>query len=373
MQLADAGAAKLWALALALPGLASTLPARAIEPAPQAASLELRYARYQDFQSQAERMQVSAPSVFVVLPITEQWSARGYAVTDTMSGASPLFHDTLSGASGEGVRDFRRAADVELTRHFERASVSAGFAVSGEDDYLSRALRVAASVDSADRNTSYSASFGYNFDRINSTNDVALGEIKFAQALQFGVTRVLSPQSLLSGSVSYTRGRGYFSDPYKTLDRRPDARSERVLSVRYHRYLAGPDATMRWNYRWYDDSWDVAAHSLEVAWEQSLPRDFTLTPSLRYHTQSAAFFYADPPFGVAFVRGQPYSGDTRLSAFGAGSLGLKLGIPALAGWQSEVKFEFYRQRSAWRAFGSGSPDVELLSARTFEIGIKRAF
>ena len=373
MQLAHAGAAKLWALALALPGLATSLPALAINPPPEAATLELRYSRYQDFQSQAERMQVSAPSMFVVLPISEQWSARGYAVTDTMSGASPLFHDTLSGASGEGVRDFRRAADLELTRHFERATVSAGFAVSGEDDYLSRALRVSASLDSADRNTSYSAGFGYNFDRINSTNDVAVGEIKFAQALQFGVTRVLGPQSQLSASFSYTRGRGYFNDPYKALDRRPERRSERTFALRYHRYLAAPDATMRWTYRWYDDSWEVAAHSLELAWEQSLPRDFTLTPSLRYHAQSAAFFYADPPFGVGFVRGQPYSGDTRLSAFGAGSLGLKLGMPAVAGWQSEVKFEFYRQRSAWRAFGSGSPGVELLSARTFEIGIKRAF
>ena len=46
-----------------------------------------------------------------------------------MSGASPRFHDTLSGASGEGVNDYRTAGDVKLTRYFDRYAIGVGLAV----------------------------------------------------------------------------------------------------------------------------------------------------------------------------------------------------------------------------------------------------
>ena len=52
----------------------------------------------------------------------------------------------------------------------------------------------------------------------------------------------------------------------------------------------------------------------------------SLTPSLRYYTQSAASFYVDPPFGHGFIPVHPYSADTRLTAFGALSAGLDLAL-----------------------------------------------
>ena len=41
-----------------------------------------------------------------------------------------------------------------------------------------------------------------------------------------------------------------------------------------------------------------------IEWAQELPHGFTLTPSLRYTTQSAAFFYFDPVYDA--TSGPPF-------------------------------------------------------------------
>ena len=64
---------------------------------------------------------------------------------------------------------------------------------------------------------------------------------------------------------------------------------------------------------------------LEASWVQPLPGGFTLTPTLRYLTQSAADFYHDPPFPQGSVPGELYTADTRLSAFGAITAGRAAG------------------------------------------------
>jgi hypothetical protein len=112
---------------------------------------------------------------------------------------------------------------------------------------------------------------------------------------------------------------------------------------------------------------------LEAAWIQSLPRGFNVTPSVRYYTQSAAGFYHDPPFPQGFVGGSPYTADTRLSAFGAVTLGLRVAKTFAGGTTADVALNFYRQRSAWRIGGGGSPGLEEFSARWIEFGIEKRF
>ena len=98
-----------------------------------------------------------------------------------------------------------------------------------------------------------------------------------------------------------------------------------------------------------------------------------MTPSLRYYTQSAADFYFDPPFPQGFVFGQPYSADTRLSAFGALTSGVSIVKRLPDGWSFDVKLDFYRQRSDWRLGGGGSPGLEPFSARWIQTGVSKTF
>jgi len=364
----------LLAAALALPGLAATLPVAAEAP-PAAGDVALHFAHYQDFQPGADRIRVNTPSLFVLLPIAEQWALRANVVVDAVSGASPLFHNAVSGASGKGIGDIRRAQDAELTRYHDRGSVAVGYARSREDDYDSDAFRVRASFESVDHNTTWTIGAGTSRDTIDTStsNQIALDEKRRTVDLQAGVTRVLTPVDLLSATVVVSHGTGYYNDPYKAIDVRPDGRDQRSLLVRWHHHFRADDSTLRLHYRWFGDSWDVQAHTIDAAWQKSLGDGWSVTPGLRLYSQSAAEFYFDPPFGSGLEPGKPYSADTRLSAFGAITASLAVEAPLGYGWSGSLRYAFYRQESGWRVFGDGSPGIEPLSARSVELGVRRAF
>src|SRR5207244_4012053 len=73
------------------------------------------------------------------------------------------------------------------------------------------------------------------------------------------------------------------------------------------------------------------SHTFELAWYQPLPNAFAVTPSLRYYTQSAADFFFGPPFGNGLVPGEPYTADTRLSAFGAPTPSIRVDSSSITG------------------------------------------
>ena len=359
----------LLAAALALPGIALPTSDAHAERPPGEGEVGLRYSHYQEFQPGAERIEVVLPALFVLVPVAEDWTIQGQLALDSVSGASPLYHDTLSGASGIGVDDVRRSLDVDATRYFDRASLAFGASVSREDDYDSDAVRAVATFDSADRNRTITVGVGYSDDTIDSVNGVAEHEARNTTDAQVGVARVLTSRDVAQASVTFAHGSGYYDDPYKVLDRRPGSRDERALSLRWNHAYDTPGEVLRVAYRLFDDSWGITAHSVDLAWRHPFANDFVVEPSLRYHSQSAADFYFDPPVGTGFVPGEPYSADARLSAFGAVTAAIKLEVPFGSRWRSDFKLSFYRQKSAWRAFGDGNPDLLPVSARTFEIGL----
>jgi hypothetical protein len=98
-------ASALLAAALALPGIVP-IDARA-QAAPDRGWIELKYLDYRDWQPGADRMTVRSPSLYAAIPLSDTLVAEGSLVFDSMSGASPLYYNTLSGASGDRVTDYR--------------------------------------------------------------------------------------------------------------------------------------------------------------------------------------------------------------------------------------------------------------------------
>lgn len=361
----------LVAAALALPGI---LPMHATaQSVPDQGVVALRYFDYRDWQPGASRMSVRSPSLYALVPLSETLAVEGSFVHDTMSGASPLFYNTLSGASGLGVTDYRTAGDVKLTKYVNGDAFALGMAYSDERDYESHAASVEWRTWSNDRNRTYAFAVGTARDRIDSVNDVAVGKRRETYEYLFGITQVLRADAIVESSFTWSDGRGYYSDPYKLLDVRPDRRQIFTWLTRYNQYLPDVDATIRIAYRYLHDSFGGRSQMVEAAWVQSLPAGFTLTPTLRYLTQGAADFYRDPPFPEHFVPGAPNTADTRLSAFGAITAGVRLAKSFAGGVSVDVAVNLYRQRSGWRAGGGGSPGIEEFSARWIEVGLEKRF
>jgi Protein of unknown function (DUF3570) len=373
-------AASLLSAALALPGLVAgvaatiALPAQA-ESAPEQGSLDLKYLYYRDYQAGAGRMRISAPSFHVLMPLEGQYALEGSFVLDSISGASPLYHDTLSGATGLGVNDLRKAGDLKLTRYFDRAAVGVGFAYSTEHDYVSRAFNLDVRIASDNNNTTLAFGVGHASDDIDSVNLVAQGRSKRTTDMLAGITQVLTPQDIVQSNLTYSVGRGYYDDPYKAIDVRPDHRDQLAWLTRWNHYVSSLDATLRLSARYYRDTFGIRAITLGTEWVQQAG-SWSVTPSLRYYTQSAADFYHGPPFPVGFVPGQTYTADERMSGFGAFTPGIKIARTFAAGWRIDFKAEYYEQRGNWRRLiggGNGSNDLLPMKAQFYQVGLGKNF
>ena len=365
-------AASIMTAALMLPGVQAHA-----ETPPANGSITLGYLNYKDSQPGLDRITVHSPSVSITAPVAGVWSIGASLVSDDVSGASPRYHTAVSGASH--MQDHRTAGDASATRYFERGSVTVGAAYSTEHDYVSRALSVQGSVDSENKNTTWTVGLGHADDRIDPVNKIVSNEKKRTTNLLLGVTQVLTANDIAQLTLTHSAGEGYFSDPYKALDNRPRSRDETTLLARWNHHLAATGGTSRLSYRYYRDTYGVHGHTLGAEYVQPLSQGWTVTPEVRLYTQSAASFYYDPLYdaklGTPFPPGYNGSGymsaDQRLSGFGAVTLGLKVSKQLDKLWSIDVKASVYQQRGSWRLFHDGSPGLEPLRAQTIQIGINR--
>lgn len=372
----------LLAALLLLPGI---LPTSAqAENAPEQGVIALKYLDYRDSQPGLQRINVQSPAVYWLAPIGTHWSLEGSAVADSVSGATPRYHSAISGATTYGgMHDERQAFDLKVTNYQERAAYAVGVSQSDEHDYHSSAASIDARFASEDNNRTWNIGIGVARDRIGSSNDPTLSEHRRTHELQLGVTQALTDRDLVQLALTYSRGEGYFSDPYKFPDQRPDVRTQRIALLRWNHYVEPMAAALRTSYRYYSDSFGIQAHTLTAAWAQALGERLTLTPELRLYSQRAASFYYDTvydaelgePFPPGFFSNPPQyaSADQRLSAFGAISIGLALDWRFADGWQTDVKLTRYEQRASWRWGGGGSPGIDPLRATFLEWGISKRF
>lgn len=253
---ATARGASILAAALALPGIAAHA-----ESAPERAELAVRTLDYQDSQPGLQRIHVRAPSIYALVPLGTRWAVEGSAVSDSVSGATPRWHSAISGATRK-MSDERTAGDVKITRYAERATWSVGAALSDENDYQGRSVSVAGSLASEDNNRTWNFGLGLSRDRIGSTNEASLKEKRRTTEWMVGVTQALTAVDLVQVNLTFNRGRGYFSDPYKEPDIRPRRRDQSVVLLRWNHHLEGISATARTSYRYYQDTFGIRAHTL---------------------------------------------------------------------------------------------------------------
>jgi hypothetical protein len=172
-----------------------------------------------------------------------------------------------------------------------------------------------------------------------------------------GLTRILNKSALLESSLGLTQSRGYQSNPYKAvevafvdpakqegqaggnssadyfydaevvalMEQRPDLRNQGNMSLRYVQHVAATDAALHLGYRYYQDDWGIRAHTFETEWVQPVGEHWSVTPRVRYYSQSAADFYTpylitdqglyskvtDPVYGAIYLDPRAATSTTR--------------------------------------------------------------
>jgi hypothetical protein len=365
--------------ALALPGV--WLPAAHAEGAPENGLVAFRFLHYEDSQPGLKRITVNSPSLYLLLPVGADWSVEGSQVVDQVSGATPRWQTSVSSASV--MREDRAAFDVKVTRYFNRSSYSAGLAHSQEHDYKSNTLALNGAWSSLDNNTTWNIGLASTEDAIQPTNGGVnnIGkQKKRGDEFLLGLTQAVSTTDLVQVNLTLNAGEGFYNDPYKLADQRPERRKQAALLGRWNHHLEADGSTLRGSYRYYRDSFGVKAQTAQVEWAKPLSERLMLTPLLRYYSQGAARFYVAPQFdaGGNFVVPTPAadqlnSGDQRLSAFGAFTLGLRGDFKLSDDWALDASVQAYQQRGDWRWGGNGTKGLDTFRATFVQLGARRRF
>jgi len=316
---------------------------------------------------------------------------------ETMSGASPWYvqpsatpgGDPIQVMSGATIEEQRTDFVLSTSYYFDRTKYTLSGGSSIENDYLSGSFGFGIEREVMDKNATWNLGFTYSTDSIEPTDaDEFITRVDSASkesiTLDFGISQILHRSAILKGSLSYKNSEGFLSDPYKMAfvgngvraDARPSERNQVALMLRYRQHIAALAASLHLDYRFGIDDWDLTSHTFDLAWHQSLWDRFSLVPSLRYYTQSQAFFYA--PF-YDFARPDGFhSSDYRLAPYGAFRYGLRGNarvedFPGELDWTLSLAYERYLSDGAFALVPVAVENPGLVSYQVLSFNVGTRF
>jgi Protein of unknown function (DUF3570) len=353
-------------LPLVLVGLGGYADDTLAQTIPTQSELSLQYFYYNDWQGDgSDRMKINTPQFLLTTPLSESISLQASGVVDSMSGASPLYYDTLSGASGLGIEDERWAGDLRVTKAFEDFEVSVIGEYSSEDDFLARGGGAQVSFWNKDKTTTVSLGVSGSYDQISSTNNPSLREDRQTGSYLLGVTQVINRKTILQSNLTYTAADGYLTDPYKLFDNRPGNRDSFSWLTRLNHYFESTSGSLHADYRFYYDSWNISSHLAELSYYQPISQSVQIRPLVRGYTQNNAKFFSSisPPSNLDSL----YSADQRMSAFGSVSGGLSVEYQE-SSFSLKLFYEIFAQDPSWRLGSNGSPSFERFWGQLIGVG-----
>ena len=382
----------LLASALAISSLGHKASAQTLEDD----QLNYRYSEYDEdalpdgvvLAGDPARYQVETHQFRLVKSLGEKYSLSTNLVHETMSGSSPWYvlpsleGPPLQVLSGPTIEDTRNEFRGKLTRLDETGSWSVELGMSKEDDYQAKSISLGRNFENADKSRTWEFSGSISVDDLEPTDAELLGRVKRAEkdsySLYAGLTQVINRDTLLQVGLQLSQHDGYLSDPYKMVfvgnlivaDTRPGSRTQYAASARLRYYVDQFKAALHINYRYFRDDWSIAAHTLDLSWNQKLPAGWRLSPSIRYHSQESASFYA-PFFSEAPASGV-YSSDYRLATYGA--LSYRLSVNKNIGdWDFTISAEIYDSDESLALSGTRFQTPGLVDFNRFTVGFNYRF
>lgn len=384
-----------------MPGLAGS--AAADSPA-ERPSMSYRYSFYEEDPvsssdlapgSEDERYEIDTHQLNFLVPVNDRLDVNLDVVHETMSGASPWF--VQPGADGDPVQVMSGATideertDILGTANFylDNGRVSLLGGISDEKDYFSVNGGIEFQRHFNEKNTTLTTGIGLSFDEIEPTDSDLFAtrvssEDKESYSGFVTVSQLIDRASAIQSTLSLTHQKGFLSDPYKLVsvggvnlaDARPDDRNQITWLTRYRRHFEKLEGTLHADYRYYWDDWDINAHTVELAWYQTLWNSFRLIPNVRYYSQSEAEFYA-PYFG-SLPGDNMISSDYRLSPYGAIAYGIRAektfrGWPGNLDWTAILSYDHYDADADYSIQSVGTEAPGLVSFDVFAFRIKADF
>jgi hypothetical protein len=284
-----------------------------------------------NYDEESGQTTVNTPSIEISKDFGVDYNLKVSFAHDALSGASPTWYDSSSGATSTisksthfkddivydyiDYEDTRNAFGATFTSRFaSRDELTLGVNYSDENDYTSREAS-AEYLHYLDSSKNRSLSFGLSYQKndvsvfcANDECDSSSGASVEASeedisviSSEIGFTQIIDMTSLLKASIFYIGEDGYLSNPYMnvvrdyntfvklTLETKPDTRTAYGTLLQYSKAIS--DISLNTSYRLYHDDWEITSHTLNVEAYYEWTQKFTLGIGARYYVQSEAYFY----------------------------------------------------------------------------------
>ncbi|MBC6699384.1 DUF3570 domain-containing protein [Hymenobacter puniceus] len=283
------------------------------------------------------------PTIILNVPLDSATRLSANLGMDYYASASTDRIDQVN--SSPSSSDTRIHLDLGLARQLadKRTIVGVGAGFSAEYDYLSFNVSGSWARASADGNRELSVAGQAFFDQVTvirpvelrNTPDMAGGTTRQSYNLNIVYSQVISQRLQVAVSTELVAQRGLLSTPFHRVYFRetggalgtartellPRQRLKYPVGLRLN-YYATDLVQLRGYYRFYNDNFGIRAHTFELEAPVKVTPFFVLYPFYRYHTQTAADYFA--PYLAHSITDEYYTSDYDLADFSANKVGLGL-------------------------------------------------
>lgn len=324
---------------------------------------------------------------------------------DSLSGMTPTGTHARGNEDDwlfQFIEDERRVAVATIEHEFDDFTLTFEYAHSKEQDYRSNAVTALVSSQFNEKNTTLTAGLAYAFDEVLATpfTNNFEDEDKNTLDLSFGISQILSRNTLFDLNLGYGRNTGYLGDPYRRIsqirtivvdgpfgpipitdtfdypENRPSEMNRFVAKATVRHYFEKANAALKCSYRFYDNSFGQQGHTFEAKWIYQATSELSLTPYLRYYRQSGADFYLPTltdsgidGTGEIDGSGPNYSSDYRISEMEAFTYGLRIA------WEPrpDLTFDLQIERYEMSGLDSRTPGNFFPTANVISAGVQWRF
>jgi hypothetical protein len=249
-------------------------------------------------------------------------------VGDNLSFTANYYEDMITSASidvrlsASPYREIRKQKSIGADYLHGKTTYSVGYINSVEPDYRADTTYYSVSQDMFGDLTTVTLGYKRAWDRIyrdicdaphpdgtycpDVINDPTFHQQADHRGYSFGVSQILTRNTLLDLNYEIDTDQGYLANPYREIrylspggvgftlapQVYPNTRTSNAASVLLKYYLPWR-AVLTAQYRYYHDTWAVVGDTFQLGYTLPVWHRWVFDTSLRYYTQSHASFYSD--------------------------------------------------------------------------------
>lgn len=255
-------------------------------------------------------VEIDGPSVLVRKKFAEKYAVNASYYVDMVSSASI---DVVTTASPYSEERTQYGVGFEYLRG--KVTYAVSLSNSTENDYNADTTSFSISQDMFGDLTTVQLRFSRGKDDVTSRIDTEFADEVDRHIYGVDVSQIVSKRLILGMAWETTAEEGFLNNPYRQVrykdpgafgctssgsvrnyscepERYPHTRTGNALGLR-GRYYLSYRAAIQGDYRWYNDTWGIDAHTFEVSYTQPIGDRLMLDAHFRYYMQDQADFYSD--------------------------------------------------------------------------------